>query len=93
MKQVRAKVAVTNSFNSDQSGFQLQIINIDYKFNYNRKDKKMKCVVQSVSSTTHSYAIQPLISADGKLLSPPFLDLKEPTGKFGSMYLGQEISR
>ena len=43
----------------------------------------MECVVQSVSSMTRSYTIQPLISAGGKLLLPLFLILKEPTGEFG----------
>ncbi|XP_043275484.1 uncharacterized protein [Venturia canescens] len=46
-------------------------------------EKQVQCLVQSVSSTTHSYTIQPTISADGKLLSPLFLVLKEPTGKIG----------
>ena len=46
-------------------------------------EKEIKCLVQSVSSTTHSYTIQPTISTDGRLLSPLFLVLKEPTGKFG----------
>ncbi|KAK0159825.1 hypothetical protein PV327_010897 [Microctonus hyperodae] len=41
-------------------------------------------IVQSFSSRTHSYTIQPTISADAKLLSPLFfLVLKEPTGKLG----------
>ena len=43
----------------------------------------MQCVVQSVSSTPHSYTIQPLISGDGKLLSPLFVVLKEQSGQFG----------
>jgi hypothetical protein len=45
--------------------------------------KKVECVVQSVSATTHSYTIQPTISGDGRLLSPLFIVLKEPTGTFG----------
>ena len=39
-------------------------------------------VAQSISSTTHSYTIQPTITANGKLLSPLYLVLKEPSGKF-----------
>jgi hypothetical protein len=44
---------------------------------------KIECLAQSVSSMTHSYTIQPLISGDGRLLSPLFMILKEPTGEFG----------
>jgi len=39
-------------------------------------------MTQSISATTHSYTIQPTISADGRLLSPLFIVLKEP-GSFG----------
>jgi len=46
-------------------------------------EKKVQCLVQSVSATTHSYTIQLLISATGQLLSPIFVVLKEPSGKFG----------
>lgn len=46
-------------------------------------EKQIQCLVQSISSTTHSYTIQPLISADGRLLSPLFMVLKERTGEFG----------
>ena len=45
--------------------------------------RQVECVVQSLSSTTHSYTIKPTISADGKLLSPLYLVLKEPSRKFG----------
>ena len=46
----------------------------------NQGSKKIECVFQSISSTTHSYTIQPTISADGKLLSPLYLVLKEIGG-------------
>nr|XP_012217672.1 PREDICTED: uncharacterized protein LOC105669351 isoform X1 [Linepithema humile] len=46
--------------------------------------KTIDRVVQSVSSTTHSYTIQPTISCDGKLLSPLFIVLQEHSGTFGS---------
>ena len=45
--------------------------------------KKVECVVQSVFSTTHSYTIQPTITADGRLLSPLFMVLQEANGEFG----------
>jgi len=44
--------------------------------------KKVKYMAQSISATTHSYTI-PTISVDGRLLSPLFIVLKEPTGSFG----------
>ena len=39
--------------------------------------------MQQVNATTHSYTIQPLISADGMLHSPLFIVLQEVDGKFG----------
>ena len=70
-----------NDYNSDQSVFQLEIhsgrtLAIE-------GTRQVKCVVQSISSTTHSYTIQPTISADGKLLSAIYLVLKETSEKFG----------
>jgi Tc5 transposase C-terminal domain/DDE superfamily endonuclease len=38
--------------------------------------------VKSVNSTTHSYTLMPIISAAGRLLSPVFICLQEPTGRF-----------
>lgn len=81
VKQEIANVGVQNVYNSDQSGFQLEIHS--GRTLAVQGEKKVECVVQSITSTTHSYTIQPLISADGKLLSPLFLVLKEPSGKFG----------
>ena len=66
-----------NGYNSDRSGFQLEM--------HSRRTlviegtRQVECVVQSISSTTHSYTIQPTISADEKLLSPRYLVLKEPS--------------
>ncbi|KYN28720.1 hypothetical protein ALC57_01682 [Trachymyrmex cornetzi] len=45
--------------------------------------KCLECVVQSISLTTHSYTIQPIISCNGNLLSPLFIVLKETNGIFG----------
>lgn len=70
-----------NIYNSDQSGFQLEIHS--GRTLAVEGTKRVECLIQSISSTTHSYTIQPTISADGRLLSPLFLVLKEPTGKFG----------
>ncbi|XP_025160400.1 uncharacterized protein LOC112589848 [Harpegnathos saltator] len=70
-----------NIYNSDQSGFQLEIHS--GRSLSNEGEKKTERVVQSISSTTHSYTIQPIISCDGKLLSPLFIVLKEIHGRFG----------
>lgn len=40
-------------------------------------------IMQSLSSVTHSYTIQPTVSAAGKLLIPLFMVLKEPNRDFG----------
>ena len=66
--------------NTDQSGFHL-------KMHSGRTlaiegTRKVECVVQSISSTTHSYTIQPMISANRKLLFSLHLVLKEPSGNF-----------
>ncbi|XP_034195342.2 uncharacterized protein LOC117611505 [Osmia lignaria lignaria] len=70
-----------NVFNSDQSGFNLE--HHSGRTLAYRGSKKVESVVQSVSSTTQSYTIQPTISAAGKLLSPLLIVLKEVGGEFG----------
>ncbi|XP_011858199.1 PREDICTED: uncharacterized protein LOC105555765, partial [Vollenhovia emeryi] len=70
-----------NIYNSDQSGFQLEFHS--GRTLAHKGVKKVESVVQSISATTHSYTIQPTISADGRLLSPLFITLKEITGTFG----------
>jgi hypothetical protein len=67
-------------FNPDQSGFNYEIHGRTLDF---VGVKSVEGVVQSISSTTHSYTIQPTISVDGDLLSPLFVVLQEPNGKFG----------
>ena len=70
-----------NTYNADQSGFQLEIHS---GRTLTEKGKEtVECVVQSVSSTTHSYTIVPSVNAEGKLLSPLFLVLKESKHEFG----------
>ncbi|XP_067208384.1 uncharacterized protein [Linepithema humile] len=72
---------VENIYNSDQSGFQLEL-HAGHTLAY-KGTKKIESAVQSVSATTHSYTIQPTVSADGRLLSPLFIVLKEVSGTFG----------
>ena len=67
VKSVINEIGLKNVYNLDQSGFQFEM-----HFGRtlaNQGSKEIECVVQSISSTTHSYTIQPTISADGKLLS------------------------
>jgi len=75
-------------FNSDQSGFQKELHagrSLDVV-----GSKRVLCKVQSVSATTHSYTIQPTLSADGELLSPLFVVVQEQSGHFGPKVL-QEV--
>lgn len=81
VKSYIEKYGTQNVYNADQSGFQFEIhsgrtLTVE-------GTKQVECVVESVSSTTHSYTIQPTINAEGKLLSPLFIILKETKGEFG----------
>ena len=81
VRQYAAKIGMENVHNSDQSGFQFELY-------FGRTltfegEKQVQCLVQLVTSATHSFTIQPLISGDGRLLSPLFLVLKERTGEIG----------
>lgn len=76
-----ADFGVENVYNSDQSGFNLELH--AGRTLALRGTKTVESTIQSKSATTHSYTIQPLISADGKLLSPLSIVLKESSGGFG----------
>ena len=81
VKPLIEQYGIENVYNTDQSGFQLALhsertLAVEGK-------KKVECVVQSISLTMHSYTIQPIMRTDGRLLSPLFMVLKEPSGKFG----------
>jgi len=56
----------------DQSSFQLEL---HAGRTLAEKDVKKESVAQSTSAITHNYMIQPIISADGRLLTP-FLSVK-----------------
>lgn len=81
VKQLIREKGLENTFNSDQSGFSLEIHS--GRTLAVEGENQVQCLVQSIASTTHSYTIQPTISADGRLLSPLFLVLKEKDGEFG----------
>ncbi|KAL1487471.1 hypothetical protein ABEB36_008988 [Hypothenemus hampei] len=70
-----------NVYNSDQSGFNLELHAGRTLFLAGAKH--VESIVQSKISTTHSYTVQPLISASGKLVSPLLVVLREPSGEFG----------
>jgi len=76
-----AAVGTTNTYNSDQSGFNIELHSgrtLEF-----RGVRKVEKVVQSVNSTTHSYTIQPTMNAEGELLGRLLLVLAEPSGSFG----------
>ncbi|CAO4384878.1 unnamed protein product [Caenorhabditis nigoni] len=70
----------SNIFNADQSGFQLEMHT--GRTLAIKGSQHVHCVVQNVSSTTHSYTVMPLIAADGTLHPQLFVTLKEKNGKF-----------
>lgn len=75
------KFGAENTYNADQSGFQLEIHS--GRTLAEEGSKSVECVVQSVSATVHNYTIVPTINAEGKLLSPLFIVLKENKDEFG----------
>lgn len=81
VKPLISQYGSQNVYNSDQSGFQLEIHS--GRTLTDEGTKKVECIAQSISSTTHSYTIQPIISCDGRVLSPLLLVLKEVSGQFG----------
>jgi len=68
-------------FNTDQSGF-------NQEFHGGRTlnqqgDKIILAEAQSMNALTHSYTVQPIVSADGVLLPQLLVVLKENDGNFG----------
>ena len=80
IKLLISEVGTENTYNADQSGFQLELHT--GRTLAEERTKTVECVVPSVSSTTHSYTISPTINATGKLLSPLFIVLKETKDEF-----------
>lgn len=69
-------------FNSDQSNFTKEFYST--RTLSHKGEKHTLLTVNSISNTTHSYTIQPTISAAGELLSPMLICLQETTGnEFG----------
>ncbi|KYN13188.1 hypothetical protein ALC57_14632, partial [Trachymyrmex cornetzi] len=84
VEKVKTKIVLIgedNVYNSDQSGFNLEMHagrTLSFKGTL-----KVETLAQSLNSLTHSYTIQPIISASGHLMSPLLIVLKEKDGKFG----------
>ncbi len=71
--------------NTDQVGLELELHSsriLSYE-----GEKVTMARVRSKNCTTHSYTIQPMISAPGKLVGPLFLCLKESNGKMSESEL------
>ncbi|XP_011684673.1 PREDICTED: uncharacterized protein LOC105448012 [Wasmannia auropunctata] len=77
-------IGVEEIYNADESDFNLKLHSGRTLANIGLK--KVEALVQSIS-TTHGYSIMPIISADGRLLSPLYIVLKESTGTFGPRVL------
>lgn len=81
IKSELLEVGAKNIYNTDQSGFNLETHagrTLSFK-----GESKIECLAQSLNSLTHSYTIQPFISADGDLKSPLLIVMQETDGKFG----------
>lgn len=74
-------IGVKEIYNADENGFNLEIHS--GRTLAKSEVKTVEATVQSVSSTTHSYTIMPIISASGCFLSPLYIVLKESTETFG----------
>lgn len=70
-------------FYIDQSGFNLECLpqrTLEIK-----GTQQVHAIFQSTYSATHSYIVQPIISADRDLMSPLFIVLQERNGRFGEI--------
>lgn len=67
--------------NTDQSGFQYELMTkrtLEVK-----GSKNIEGHIEQQHSISHSYTIQPMISANGDLVAPLFIVLQEANGQFG----------
>jgi len=80
LDNIYPKYQPSEIFNTDQSGF-------NYTPLGNRTlsltgEKTTLCTIAQINAHTHSYTIQPVISMEGKLISPMLICLQEVGGKF-----------
>ena len=78
-KRLMQNYAHEEILNTDQVGLELEL-HSSRTLSY-ESEKVTMARVSSKNATTHSYTVQPIISAAGKLVGPFFLCLKEPKGK------------
>ncbi|CAF4809402.1 unnamed protein product [Rotaria magnacalcarata] len=76
--------------NTDQVGLELELYS-NRTLSY-EGEKITMARVRSKNATTHSYTIQPMISAAGKMVSPLFLCSKEPKGKMSESIIYHRYS-
>uniref|UniRef100_A0A8R1HRE9 HTH CENPB-type domain-containing protein n=1 Tax=Caenorhabditis japonica TaxID=281687 RepID=A0A8R1HRE9_CAEJA len=74
------KYANSEVFSADQSGIQLELHTGRTLAQVG--SKTVEVTVQSAASTTHSYTIMPVLSAEGKFHEKLFVVLQEISGKF-----------
>ena len=83
VRKCMEKVGGDRVYNTDQSGFNLEFHSgrtLDF-----RGSKAIFAEAQSLNSLTYSYTIQPVVSADGRLLPILLIVLQEKGGKFGQI--------
>jgi len=81
VKEECCDIPTESVFNFDQSG-------VNYALRYNRTlstagEKETSCSAKSISATTHSHSIMPLLSMDGKLHGKLLVCLQEQAAEFG----------
>lgn len=70
-----------NVYNTDQSGFKIELYSGRTLAEKGAKDVELS--YQQKNSATHSYTIQPTFSASGQVFSPLLIVLAEKEGRFG----------
>lgn len=82
-RQIFEQMPLENVFNTDQSGFNIELLS--GRTLENKGTKIIEGRVGQQHSVSHSYTIQPLISASGELIAPLFIIMQETNGQFGPL--------
>jgi hypothetical protein len=78
MRPIFHSISASNIFNADQVGIKLEMT--EGRTLEEKGIKVVEAKVQRINATTHSFSIQPLISADGVLHEPTLVCFYEPGG-------------
>lgn len=78
-RQIMTSYCQRDIFNTDQMGIELEV-HSKRTLSFKGEDVTLGRI-RSKNATTHSYTVQPTISAAGQLKSPVLLCLKEYNGK------------